>query len=72
MHTRRRPPVVGPWSSLAQGMLGHKECVDLKKSGADLVWGKPMPNFTNNEMQNQLAPYLAASRTRAQPHATET
>ena len=51
---------------------GHKECVDLKKSGADLVWGKPMPNFTNNEMQNQLAPYLAASRTRAQPHATET
>ena len=39
--------------------------VDLKDSGADLVWGKPMPNFTNDEMQNQLAPYLAASRPRA-------
>ena len=34
--------------------------VDLKASGADLVWGKPMPNFTNREMQNEVAPYLAA------------
>ena len=41
--------------------------VDLKNSGADLVWGKPMPNFTNNEMQNQLAPHLAASRTSSRP-----
>ena len=65
---RRRAVVV----SCTGNAGGHKECVDLKKSGADLVWGKPMPNFTNNEMQNQLAPYLAASRTRAQPHATET
>ena len=38
----------------------------LDESGADLVWGKPMPNFTNNEMQNELAPHLAASRARAQ------
>ena len=34
--------------------------VDLKALGADLVWGKPMPNFTNREMQNEVAPYLAA------------
>ena len=44
--------------------------VDLKNSGADLVWGKPMPNFTNNEMQNELAPHLAASLARAQSYAT--
>ena len=35
---------------------------DLKSAGADLVWGKPMPNFTNNEMQNELAPLLAERR----------
>ena len=64
---RRRAVIVS-----CTGNAGHRECVDLKKSGADLVWGKPMPNFTNDEMQNQLAPYLAASCTRAQPHATET
>eukprot|EP00964_Phaeocystis_antarctica_P016252 scaffold8982_cov65-Phaeocystis_antarctica.AAC.1 len=45
--------------------------VDLKNSGADLVWGKPMPNFTNNEMQNELAPQLAASLALAQLHATQ-
>ena len=39
--------------------------VNLDESGADLVWGKPMPNFTNNEMQNELAPRLAASLARA-------
>uniref|UniRef100_A0A7S0F466 histidine kinase n=1 Tax=Phaeocystis antarctica TaxID=33657 RepID=A0A7S0F466_9EUKA len=39
--------------------------VDPNRSGADLVWGKPMPNFTNNEMQNELAPQLAASLARA-------
>ena len=33
---------------------------NLDGSGADLVWGKPMPNFTNGEMQNELAPQLAA------------
>ena len=54
---RRRAVIVS-----CTGNAGHRECVDLKKSGADLVWGKPMPNFTNDEMQNQLAPYLAASR----------
>ena len=32
---------------------------DLRASGADLVWGKPMPNFTNDEMQKELAPLLA-------------
>jgi len=42
--------------------------VDPNRSGADLVWGKPMPNFTNNEMQNELAPQLAASLARAQLH----
>ena len=35
---------------------------DLRSAGADIVWGKPMPNFTNNEMQNELAPLLAATR----------
>ena len=40
--------------------------VNLDESGADLVWGKPVHNFTNNEMQNELAPHLAASRARAQ------
>ena len=54
---RRRAVIVS-----CTGNAGHRECVDLKESGADLVWGKPMPNFTNDEMQNQLAPYLAASR----------
>ena len=44
--------------------------VNLDESGADLVWGKPMPNFTNNEMQNELAPRLAASLARALLHAT--
>eukprot|EP00964_Phaeocystis_antarctica_P153176 scaffold121306_cov63-Phaeocystis_antarctica.AAC.2 len=40
--------------------------LDRNSSGAgDLVWGKPMPNFTNNEMQNELAPQLAASLARA-------
>ena len=39
--------------------------VDLKTSGADLVWGKPMPNFTNREMQGEVAPYLAASASAA-------
>ena len=34
---------------------------DLRAAGADLVWGKPMPNFTNDEMQDELAPLLAAS-----------
>ena len=63
---RRRAVVVS-----CTGNAGHKECVDLKQSGADLVWGKPMPNFTNDEMQQQLAPYLAAACARAQPHATE-
>ena len=33
---------------------------NLDASGADLVWGKPMPNFRNGEMQNELAPQLAA------------
>ena len=41
--------------------------VDLKTSGADLVWGKPMPNFTNREMQDEVAPYLAASASAARP-----
>ena len=46
---------------------------NLDGSGADLVWGKPMPNFTNGEMQNELAPQLAAkleaaSLARAQLH----
>ena len=40
----------------------------LGESGADLVWGKPMPNFTNGEMQNELAPRLAESLARAQIH----
>ena len=40
----------------------------LGESGADLVWGKPMPNFTNGEMQNELAPRLAESLARAQLH----
>ena len=44
----------------------------LKNSGADLVWGKPMPNFTNNEMQNELAPQLAASLADAQLRAQAT
>ena len=39
---------------------------NLGESGADLVWGKPMPNFTNGEMQNELAPRLAESLARAQ------
>ena len=39
--------------------------VNLDESGAALAWGKPMPNFTNNEMQNELAPRLAASLARA-------
>ena len=43
---------------------------DRNSSGADLAWGKPMPNFTNNEMQNELAPQLAASLARAQLHST--
>ena len=38
--------------------------VDLKSSGADLVWGKPMPNFTNDEMQTELAPLLVGSCAR--------
>ena len=38
---------------------------NLDASGADLVWGKPMPNFTNGEMQNDLAPRLAESLARA-------
>jgi hypothetical protein len=42
----------------------HNSIVDLQNAGADLIWGKPMPNFTNGEMQLQLAPYLSASRTR--------
>jgi hypothetical protein len=46
--------------------------VHLKNSGADLVWGKPMPNFTNNEMQNELAPQLAASLADAQLGAEAT
>ena len=46
---------------------------NLDRSGADLVWRKPMPNFTNGEMQNELAPQLAAklktaSLARAQLH----
>ena len=41
---------------------------NLGESGADLVWGKPMPNFTNGEMQNELAPRLAESLARAQLH----
>jgi len=41
---------------------------NLDASGADLVWGKPMPNFTNGEMQNELAPRLAESLARAQLH----
>ena len=41
--------------------------VDLKTSGADLIWGKPMPNFTNREMQREVAPYLAASESAARP-----
>ena len=44
--------------------------VNQDESGADLVWGKPMPNFTNNEMQNELAPRLAASLSRALLRAT--
>ena len=44
----------------------------LKNSGADLVWGKPMPNFTNNEMQNELAPQLAASLADAKLRAQAT
>ena len=43
--------------------------VDLRNSGADLVWGKPMPNFTNNEMQKELAPQLVASLAHAQLRA---
>ena len=42
----------------------HNSIVDLQNAGADLIWGKPMPNFTNGEMQLQLAPYLSTSRTR--------
>ena len=38
----------------------------LGEPGADLVWGKPMPNFTNGEMQNELAPRLVESLARAQ------
>ena len=38
---------------------------NLEASDADLVWGKPMPNFTNGEMQNDLAPRLAESLARA-------
>jgi CheY-like chemotaxis protein len=41
---------------------------NLGESGADLVWGKPMPNFTNGDMQNELAPRLAESLARAQLH----
>ena len=39
---------------------------NLGELGADLVWGKPMPNFTNGEMQNELAPRLVESLARAQ------
>ena len=39
---------------------------NLGESGADLVWGKPMPKFTNGEMQNELAPRLVESLARAQ------
>jgi CheY-like chemotaxis protein len=48
---------------------GNASSLDnLDDSGPDLVWGKPMPNFTNNEMQNELAPHLAASLARAPRH----
>ena len=41
---------------------------NLDASGANLLWGKPMPNFTNGEMQNELVPRLADSLARAQLH----
>ena len=56
----------GRWTEELTGNAAS--LTNLGESGADLVWGKPMPNFTNGEMQNELAPRLAESLARAQLH----
>jgi hypothetical protein len=64
-----RRAVIVSWSCTGNA----SSITNLDRSGADLVWGKPMPNFTNGEMQNEFAPQLAAklkvaSLARAQLH----
>ena len=53
---------------MSQSSQESSSLTNLGESGADLVWGKPMPNFTNGDMQNELAPRLAESLARAQLH----
>ena len=59
---KRRPVIIH-----CTGQTTHDAAVDQKAlldSGADALWGKPMPCFTNGEMQRMVADLLAGGAAR--------